>query len=502
MAQIELMAEIYGTGIGEILIGSEKVYTPTTQQLSATQNVFGVQESDRVTIKLNPINPKNFLFDPNGTSVDDCMGVAIERYTSIHKIAKGIKDGIYRKVDIESSYKTDELEPTKELTTFQDEKVLLLTYYGLAPSAYFEDDEEDVSLLDKDYLKSDSGADLDDEYADMVESIIVICNGELLKAEKSPYMMKDRPVISYQDDTVPNRLLGRGTAEKAANMQAAIDAQMNAGGLAPAVSGIIKKYKRTLVNFQEDFLIPFINKCAWRRMQFDPERYPSVDVTFIPTATLGIIAREYEQEQLAFLIQTLGGNSPITPILMKGVLKNSSLSNREAMMQELDKASQPNPEQQQMEQQKVQMEMALMQAQITEIQSRGQANQANAQKTMQEAQLMPQTVGADIQKVQAQMQLAQIQADAQMRQEQTRSQNDMALINSQSQNDAQLKELEANLNSQAVADKQAMERYKIDTDSSTKTTISQMDNETKIIVANIAAQVSVATAQSNNTGVM
>ena len=37
-------------------------------------------------------------------------------------------------------------------------------------------------------------------------------------------MMKDRPVLSYQDDTVPNRLLGRGTVEKAFNMQKAIDA--------------------------------------------------------------------------------------------------------------------------------------------------------------------------------------------------------------------------------------------------------------------------------------
>ena len=36
-------------------------------------------------------------------------------------------------------------------------------------------------------------------------------------------MMKDRPVLTYQDDTVPNRLLGRGTVEKAFNMQKAID---------------------------------------------------------------------------------------------------------------------------------------------------------------------------------------------------------------------------------------------------------------------------------------
>jgi hypothetical protein len=46
-------------------------------------------------------------------------------------------------------------------------------------------------------------------------------------------------------------------------------------GMSMAVATIIKKYKRTLVNFQEDFLIPFIQKAAFRFMQFDPERYPS-----------------------------------------------------------------------------------------------------------------------------------------------------------------------------------------------------------------------------------
>jgi hypothetical protein len=34
------------------------------------------------------------------------------------------------------------------------------------------------------------------EYSDMVEAIVVIANDEyLLKAEESPYMMKDRPVL-------------------------------------------------------------------------------------------------------------------------------------------------------------------------------------------------------------------------------------------------------------------------------------------------------------------
>ena len=44
------------------------------------------------------------------------------------------------------------------------------------------------------------------------------------------------------------------------------------GGISMAVASIIKKYKRTLVNFQEDFLIPFIQKATYRYMQFDPFR--------------------------------------------------------------------------------------------------------------------------------------------------------------------------------------------------------------------------------------
>ncbi len=68
---------------------------------------------------------------------------------------------------------------------------------------------------------------IQDEYSDLVEAIVVIANdGTLLKAEANPYMMKDRPILAYQDDTVPNRLLGRGTVEKAYNSQKAIDAQV------------------------------------------------------------------------------------------------------------------------------------------------------------------------------------------------------------------------------------------------------------------------------------
>jgi len=477
--QIELMAEIYGTGIGEIVVKTEKIFEPATQPIPGQpgQAAIGVVEKNRIAVKIMPVNPKNFLFDPNGTSIDDCMGVAIEKYVSIHKIVQGIEKGIYRKVDITPTYEDTELEPTQELSQYQDEKVLLLTYYGLVPREYLTDKDEEVAVL----FPDDSAAE---DYTDMVEAIVVIANDNLLlKAEENPYMMKDRPVISYQDDTVPNRLLGRGTVEKSYNMQKAIDAQVRShldslalttspmmgmdatrlprgakfevkpgkafmvngnpaeilypfkfgetslnnlntakefermllqatgtldsqgmvsqanrdgAGMSMAVATIIKKYKRTLVNFQEDFLIPFIQKASFRYMQFDPERYPSVDMRFLPTATLGIIAREYEQQQFIGLLQTLGPNTPVLPLILKGILNNSSLTNRYELMSALDQMSAPNPEAQQMEQMQQQLALQAAQAQIAVNTTQAEQNRAEATKLMTEAQLMPQEVQAKV----------------------------------------------------------------------------------------------------------
>jgi hypothetical protein len=479
--QIELMAEIYGTGIGEIIVKTEKVFEPATQAIPGQtgQAAIGVVEKSRIAVKIMPVNPKNFLFDPNGTSVDDCMGVAIEKYVGIHKIVEGIEKGIYRKVNIQPAAEDTDLEPTQELSQYQDEKVRLLTYYGLVPRAFLEQLEENKEIVD--LFPNDSTAD---EYSDLVEAIVVIANeGMLLKAEANPYMMKDRPVISYQDDTVPNRLLGRGTVEKSYNMQKAIDAQVRShldslalttspmmgmdatrlprgarfevkpgkafmvngnpaeilypfkfgetslnnlntakefermllqatgtldsqgmvsqgnrdgAGMSMAVATIIKKYKRTLVNFQEDFLIPFIQKAAFRYMQFDPERYPSVDMKFVPTATLGIIAREYEQQQFIGLLQTLGPNTPVLPLILKGILNNSSLTNRYELMAALDQMSQPDPQAQEMQQVQQQLALQAAQAQIAVNTTQAEQNRAEAQKLLTEAQLMPQEVQAKV----------------------------------------------------------------------------------------------------------
>jgi hypothetical protein len=163
-----------------------------------------------------------------------------------------------------------------------------------------------------------------------------------------------------------------------------------------AVASLIKKNKRTLTNFQEDFLSPFIKKAAFRFMQFDPERYPSADLNFVPTATLGIMAREYEQSQFIALLQTLGPNTPVLPLILKGVIQNSSLSNRAEMIEALDKMSQPNPQAQEMEQMQQQLAIQAAQAQIAVNTTQAKRNEAEAMNTMVETQLMPQEVQAKI----------------------------------------------------------------------------------------------------------
>jgi hypothetical protein len=117
---------------------------------------------------------------------------------------------------------------------------------------------------------------------------------------------------------------------------------------------------------------------------------------FIPTATLGIMAREYEQQQLIGLLQTLGPNTPVLPIILKGIIANSSLSNRAEMEMALDQMSQPNPEAQQQAQMAAQMQMEQAQATTASLQARAQRDQAEAQKTMVETQLLPEELKAKV----------------------------------------------------------------------------------------------------------
>tara|TARA_R110000772_G_C13016696_1_gene410040 strand:- start:33 stop:584 length:552 start_codon:yes stop_codon:yes gene_type:complete len=131
-------------------------------------------------------------------------------------------------------------------------------------------------------------------------------------------------------------------------------------------------------------------------MQFDPDNYPVSDYKFVPSSSLGVIAREYEVTQLVQLLQTLGQDSPIYSLLASAVVDNMGLSNREEIMAQMAEASKPNQAEQEAAQAQQQLQLELGQAQLQLVRAQGMEAQARAEKYMVEAQLEPEVVKAKL----------------------------------------------------------------------------------------------------------
>ena len=473
VGEVILLASIYGTGIGEVVVAEETNYIPATEVMEDVDSVaIGTKSKKKVQVLLNPISPQNFLIDPNANGVNDAMGCAIEEFVSAHLVAKNMEDGVYMEADLGGEAETDiDLEETWVDEEYDRDKVKIVRYYGLVPEKLLDDPENGEVY--------EGTGDILEEYGNLVEAIVVIGNDNvLLKAERSPYMMKDRPIVAYQDDTVPKRFWGRGIAEKGFNMQKAIDAQLRAhldslalttapmmgidatrlprgakfeirpgksiltngdpreilqpfkfgvteeanlvtaqafqkmllsatntmstqedvkaaagGELSVALSTVLKKNKRTLVNFQDNFLVPFITKVAHRFMQFAPEEFPVADYKFVANSSLGNLAKEVEQLQYLNLLKTLGPNSPVVPLLLEGIVNNSSMENRAEIIASLKQGQQ---QQQKQAQQQQQMQQAQVQSGIQLQGSEAQSNMAKAQKDQVDAQMMPKEIQAKL----------------------------------------------------------------------------------------------------------
>ena len=473
VAECILNAAVFGTGIGEIVLDEVKESKPATQPImDGEMEAVGVNIQDRFVVKLRPVMPQNFLIDPVATSIDDALGVAIDEYVPLHQVEILQEQGVYdSEVDVTIAEMDSDLEPDQDITLYTDDKVRLTKYYGLVPRHLLEASEVDEGEEVVELTESKR------EGSYYVEAIVVIANGGvLLKAEASPYMMQDRPVVAFPWDVVPSRFWGRGVCEKGYNSQKALDTELRAridalaltvhpmmavdasrlprgtrmevrpgktiltngnpsevlqpfrfggvdqvtfaqgvqlermvqqatgavdsagmqgvvngkataGGISMGLGAIIKRHKRTLINFQEAFLLPFVSKAAHRYMQFAPELYPVQDFKFVPTSSLGIIAREYEVTQLVQLLQTMGKDSPMYPLLIEAVIENMNISNREAIVAKLKESQQPNPEAQQAAQQQQQVQLAQLQAQTAALQAQAADFNARAQKNATDAAL-------------------------------------------------------------------------------------------------------------------
>ena len=481
VAECLINAAVFGTGIAEVVIEEEKEMAPATQPVMGGElQAVGVTIKDRTCVKLRPVMPQNFLIDPVATDIDSALGCAVDEYVSSHLVEQLQEKGVYRDVQLTEATSDFNLEPDQDLTSFSEDKIRLTKYYGLVPTHLLK-----KAMADDDAEEEVVEFDSEEEETYYVEAMVVIANGGiLLKAEKNPYMMQDRPVVAFPWDVVPSRFWGRGVCEKGYNSQKALDAELRAridalaltihpmmamdasrmprgakpsiqpgktiltngnpaeilqpfnfgnvsqitfaqaqslqtmvqtatgaidsAGIAGSINGestaagvsmslgaIIKRHKRTLINFQDSFLIPFVQKAAWRYMQFEPELYPVADYKFHTSSSLGIIAREYEVTQLVQLLQTMSPDQPMYPKLVTSIIDNMNLSNREELIATLEQANQPNPEAQQAAQAAQQAQLAFQQSQTAALNGQAQESQARAQKLAVEAQAIPQELEID-----------------------------------------------------------------------------------------------------------
>jgi hypothetical protein len=178
-----------------------------------------------------------------------------------------------------------------------------------------------------------------------------------------------------------------------------VNGEATAAGISMSLGAIIKRHKRTLINFQQSFLLPFVTKAAHRYMQFDPENYPVADYKFNATSTLGIIAREYEVTQLVQLLQTMKQDSPLYPVLIQSIIDNMNLSNREELIATMQQASQPNPQAQQMAQMAQQAQLEFQQSQTAALNAQAAESQARAAKYNMDTQLAPEEL--EIERIEA-----------------------------------------------------------------------------------------------------
>ncbi|NRA49241.1 MAG: hypothetical protein HRU12_08910 [Phaeodactylibacter sp.] len=457
-------AAVYGQAVAEIVLEESVEYVPSTvPMMEGDLEQVGTSKVTRPIVRLNPAQPQQTIIDPSATNVDDGQGCFIEQFVSPSNVELLVEAGVYNDVDLGIAPPDDNMEANPEDPTQPENRVKLLKYFGLVPTAA---------------LKA-AGAEVEDGDALYTEAIVVVANdGELLKAIENPYMCKDRPLVSFSWDIVPGRFWGRGVVEKGYMSQKALDAELRAridalaltthpmmavdsgrvprgtkfeirpgkmfltsgnpaeilqpfkfgqvdqitfqqaaslqgmvqqatgavdsagmaqgaaadgtlGGMAMSLGAIIKRQKRTLLNFQESFLLPFVKKAATRYMQFDPENYPVQDFNFTAVSSLGVVAREYEIGQLSQALQTLQAGTPEHAAVMKGIIEHLSISNREEIVGLLEQSGQPDPRQQEMAEQKFKLEQDVLMSQIELLQSQAAESKARAEKYSVEAALAP-----------------------------------------------------------------------------------------------------------------
>lgn len=156
------------------------------------------------------------------------------------------------------------------------------------------------------------------------------------------------------------------------------------GGMSQMNSAFLKRSKRTMRRV-EKYLDLMIRRSLWRFMQFDGTRYPQ-DVKFVVNSTMGLMAREVENQQLVQMLGFVPDNSPAQNLIIQALFENTNSADKQtlkAAIAEMNKP--PTEEEQQQQQMQQQMEMEMMKQQVREQTAKADKLEAEAMFTIERA---------------------------------------------------------------------------------------------------------------------
>jgi len=154
-----------------------------------------------------------------------------------------------------------------------------------------------------------------------------------------------------------------------------------ASGMSMLQSGFIKRSKRTMQNLERQFLDKLVRKSVWRYVQFDPERYPQ-EMKFVVHSTMGIMAKEVENNQLVQMLGFVPPESPAHMIVLQALFENSVSAEKESLHRAIrEMAKPPSPEQQQQQQMMQELQMRANMAEVAKTEAEAANEQAQAALT-------------------------------------------------------------------------------------------------------------------------
>jgi hypothetical protein len=421
VAECLINAAVFGTGVGEVVIEEVKEMVPATEPIMGGDlQAVGVNVTDRIAVKLKPVLPQNFLIDPVATSVEEAYGVAIDEFVSKHSVELLEEEGV--DVEEDSMYveaivviaNGGTLLKAEANPYMMNDRPVVAFPWDIVPGRFWG-----RGVCEKGY---NSQKALDTELRARIDALsltihpmlavdatrlprgarpevrpgkMILTNGDPREVLQ-PFNFGQVGQITFAQASALQQMVQQATgAVDSAGIAGNVNGEATAAGISMSLGAIIKRHKRTLINFQQSFLLPFVTKAAHRYMQFDPENYPVSDYKFTATSTLGIIAREYEVTQLVQLLQTMKQDSPLYGVLIQSIIDNMNLSNREQLIATMQQAAQPNPEAQQMAMAAQQAQLQFQQSQTNALNGQAAESEARAVKIQVETELAPQELEID-----------------------------------------------------------------------------------------------------------